>query len=145
MLSYELLARRILSAAFGSILSLHGLADALSIPFPNKAHWTAPLLITGIPTASIRIQILRSLAGASVQKARLSPQSSNLRRASPLHVKWRNQEGPRATSRLRPDGLGRRGPGELRGTAVLPQTSLGQSSTAPWTDRPPPGKKRETD
>jgi hypothetical protein len=27
-----------------------------------------------------------------------------------------------------------RGPGELCGTAVPPQTSLGQSSIAPWTD-----------
>jgi hypothetical protein len=33
-----------------------------------------------------------------------------------------------------PIRLGRRGPGELRGTAVPPQTSLGQSSIAPWTD-----------
>jgi hypothetical protein len=30
--------------------------------------------------------------------------------------------------------LGRRGPGELHGTVVLPQISLGQSSIAPWTD-----------
>jgi hypothetical protein len=30
--------------------------------------------------------------------------------------------------------LGKIGPAELRGTAVLPQTSLGQSSVAPWTD-----------
>jgi hypothetical protein len=44
-----------------------------------------------------------------------------------------------------PDSLGRCGPGELRGTVVLPQTSLGQSSIAPWTDQPPPGEKRETE
>jgi hypothetical protein len=33
-----------------------------------------------------------------------------------------------------PGSLGRCGPGELCGMAVLSQTSLGQSSIAPWTD-----------
>jgi hypothetical protein len=42
----------------------------------------------------------------------------------------------------RPDGLGRHGQGELRGTAVLPQTTLGQSSIAPWTDLLLPGEKK---
>jgi hypothetical protein len=42
-----------------------------------------------------------------------------------------------------PDGLGRHGQGELSGTAVLPQTALGQICIAPWTDRPPPGKKEK--
>jgi hypothetical protein len=45
-----------------------------------------------------------------------------------------NGETRRAPGPLAPDGLGRRGPGELCGTAVLPQTCLGQSSIAPWTD-----------
>jgi hypothetical protein len=54
----------------------------------------------------------------------------------------RNKEGPRATSRMHPDGLGRRGQGELSGTAT---DNLGQSSIAPWTDQPPPGEKRETE
>jgi hypothetical protein len=36
------------------------------------------------------------------------------------------------------DGLGR----HRQGTVVLPQTSLGQSSIAPWTDQPPPGGKK---
>jgi hypothetical protein len=67
------------------------------------------------------------------------------RRESPLHVKRRNEEAPGAASGRHPYGLGRRGPGELRGTVVPPQTSLGQSSIAPWTDWPPPGKKRETE
>jgi hypothetical protein len=44
-----------------------------------------------------------------------------------------------------PYGLGGCRPGKLRGTAVPPQTNLGQSSIAPWTDWPPPGKKRETE
>jgi hypothetical protein len=48
-------------------------------------------------------------------------------------------EGPRDTSHL-----GRHGQGELSGTAVLPQTTLGQISIAPWTDRPPAREKRET-
>jgi hypothetical protein len=52
--------------------------------------------------------------------------------AENLHIKWRNEEGPRATSGQHP--LGRRGPGELCSAVVLPQTSLGQSSIAPWTD-----------
>jgi hypothetical protein len=56
------------------------------------------------------------------------------RRESLRHIKRRNQEGTRATSRPCSDSLGRRRPGELRGTTVLPQTSLGQSSTAPWKD-----------
>jgi hypothetical protein len=56
------------------------------------------------------------------------------RRESPPHVKRRTEEAPGAARGRRPDGLGRRGPGELRGTAVPPQTSLGQSSIAPWTD-----------
>jgi hypothetical protein len=30
--------------------------------------------------------------------------------ASPLHIKWRNQEGSRTAKRQHPDGLGRRGP-----------------------------------
>jgi hypothetical protein len=29
------------------------------------------------------------------------------------------------------------------GTVVLPQTTLGQSSIAPWTDQPPPGEKKQ--
>jgi hypothetical protein len=41
---------------------------------------------------------------------------------------------PGAASGQHPYSLGRRGPGELCGTAVAPQTSLGQSSIAPWTD-----------
>jgi hypothetical protein len=64
---------------------------------------------------------------------------------SPLHVKRRNKESSWATSCPCPDSLGRRGQGELHGTMVLPQTTLGQSSIAPWTDWPPPGEKRETD
>jgi hypothetical protein len=44
------------------------------------------------------------------------------------------RRAPGAASGWRPYGLGRRRPGELRGTAVPPQTSLGQSSIAPWTD-----------
>jgi hypothetical protein len=44
------------------------------------------------------------------------------------------RRAPGATSGQHPYGLGRSGPGELRGTAVAPQTSLGQSSIAPWTD-----------
>jgi hypothetical protein len=53
-----------------------------------------------------------------------------------------NRETRRAASCPHPDGLGRCRQGELRGTAVLPQTSLGQSSIAPWTDRPPPREKK---
>jgi hypothetical protein len=82
----------------------------------------------------------------------LTPPHLQPHRASPLHVKWKNQEGPWATSHrppapssLCPDGLGRCGQGELSGTAVLPQRTLGQSSIAPWTDRTPPGEKRETE
>jgi hypothetical protein len=44
------------------------------------------------------------------------------------------RRAPGAASGQRPYGLGRRGPGELHGTAVAPQTSLVQSSIAPWTD-----------
>jgi hypothetical protein len=44
------------------------------------------------------------------------------------------RRAPRAASGRRPYSLGRRGPGELHGTAVPPQTNLGQSSIAPWTD-----------
>jgi hypothetical protein len=44
------------------------------------------------------------------------------------------RRAPGATSGRRPYGLGRRGPGELHSTTVAPQTSLGQSSIAPWTD-----------
>jgi hypothetical protein len=44
------------------------------------------------------------------------------------------RRAPGAASGQRPYGLGRRRPGELRSTAVLPQTILGQSSIAPWTD-----------
>jgi hypothetical protein len=39
-----------------------------------------------------------------------------------------------AASHLHPDGLGRCGQGELHGTVVLPQKTLGQNSIAPWTD-----------
>jgi hypothetical protein len=38
--------------------------------------------------------------------------------------------------------LGRCRQGELSSTAVLPHTTLGQISIAPWTDRPPPGGVR---
>jgi gas vesicle protein len=72
----------------------------VSIPFPNKAHSTAPLLITGIPTASIRIQILCFLTGANLQKDRFSPESSNQCRESPLHIKQRNKESPRANQNV---------------------------------------------
>jgi hypothetical protein len=44
------------------------------------------------------------------------------------------RRAPGAASGWRPYGVGRCGPGELRSTAVAPQTSLGQSSIAPWTD-----------
>jgi hypothetical protein len=44
------------------------------------------------------------------------------------------RRAPGAASGWRPYGLGRHGPHELHGTAVLPQTSLGQNSIAPWTD-----------
>jgi hypothetical protein len=44
------------------------------------------------------------------EEAKLWPLHPSSRHGeSPLHVKWRNQEGPRATSHPRPDGLGRRG------------------------------------
>jgi hypothetical protein len=80
------------------------------------------------------------------EEAKLWPlHTSSQCRASPLHVKQRKQEGPQATSPQRPDDLGRRRQGELSGTMVLPQTTLGQSSIAPWTDWPPPGEKRETE
>jgi hypothetical protein len=39
--------------------------------------------------------------------------------------------------------LGRRRQGELHGTAVLPQTSLGQSSIAPGQTDPHLGKKEK--
>jgi hypothetical protein len=41
------------------------------------------------------------------------------------------RRAPGAASGQHPYGLGRCRPGELCGTAVLPQTSLGQSSIAP--------------
>jgi hypothetical protein len=55
----------------------------------------------------------------------------------------RNKEGPWATSRPCPDGLGRRRQGKLRGTAVFPQTTLGQSSIAPGQTDLYPGKKEK--
>jgi hypothetical protein len=77
----------------------------------------------------------RHFAGIITEKRHnFDPSTSPAGAESPLHVKRRNQEGPRAASHWRPYGLGRRGPGELRGTAVPLQTSLGQSSIAPWTD-----------
>jgi hypothetical protein len=56
------------------------------------------------------------------------------------------RKAPGAASGWRPYGLGRHGPGELRSTAVAPQTSLGQSSIAPL-DRltSTREKKRETE
>jgi hypothetical protein len=58
----------------------------------------------------------------------------------------KTRRAPRATtSNLHPDSLGRHGPqGELSDTQYF-QTSLGQISIAPWTDRPPPREKRETE
>jgi hypothetical protein len=44
------------------------------------------------------------------------------------------RRAPGAASRPHTDGLGRRRQGELHCTVVLLQTSLGQSSIAPWTD-----------
>jgi hypothetical protein len=73
----------------------------------------------------------------------LTLHTSSQCRASPIHVKQRNQEGYQASSCPHPDGLGRLRQGELSGTMVLPQTTLGQSSIAPWTDQPPPGKKEK--
>jgi hypothetical protein len=87
-----------------------------------------------------------TLQAKPLEEAKLWPlHTSSPHRESPLHVKRRNQEGPQAASRLRPDGIGRCGPGELTSTMVLPQTTLGQISTAPWTDWPPPREKRETE
>jgi hypothetical protein len=51
-----------------------------------------------------------------------------------LTLNGETRRAPGAASGRHPDGLGRCGPGELHGTAVPPQTSLGQSSIAPWTD-----------
>jgi hypothetical protein len=68
--------------------------------------------------------------------------------ASPLHVKQRNQKGSCAATRCQcPEGLGRHRPqGEpYKWNVVLPQKTLGQISIAPWTDRPPSRKKRETE
>jgi hypothetical protein len=63
--------------------------------------------------------------------------------ASPLHVKQRNQEGSHAARcQLLPAR-------EMQTTrwakwhTVLPQTTLGQISIAPWTDQPTPREKRE--
>jgi hypothetical protein len=54
--------------------------------------------------------------------------------AENLHfmVNRETRRAPGAASGWHP--LGRCGTGELRGTTVLPQKSLGQSSIAPWTD-----------
>jgi hypothetical protein len=63
--------------------------------------------------------------------------------ASPLHIKWRNKESSCTT---RHHFLPARGTQTTRWTkqhAVLPQTNLGQTSIAPWTDWPPPREKRE--
>jgi hypothetical protein len=51
-----------------------------------------------------------------------------------LTINGEPRRAPGATIGQHPEGLGIHGPGELRGTAVLPQTSLGHSSIAPWTD-----------
>jgi hypothetical protein len=85
----------------------------------------------------------RHFAGIITEKRHNFDPSTPPAGAENLHVKWRNQEGPWAASRQRPEGLGRHGQDELRSTVVLPQTSLGQSSIAPWTDWPPPGEKWE--
>jgi hypothetical protein len=66
-------------------------------------------------------------------------------RESPLHIKWGNQEGPRCQSPV-PRWLGKTWTTRwVKWYVVLPQTSLGQISIVPWTDRPPPGEKRETE
>jgi hypothetical protein len=83
-------------------------------------------------------------AGKTTEKRQNFDPSTPPVSAEHLHFML-NREIRRATSCPCPDGLGRRGQGELSGTTVLPQTTLGQSSTAPWTDRPPPGEKRETE
>jgi hypothetical protein len=73
----------------------------------------------------------------------LTPPHLQPAQRSLLHIKQRNNEGPWAASRLCPNGLGRRGQGELHGTTVLPQTRLGQSSIAPGQTDPHPGKKEK--
>jgi hypothetical protein len=60
----------------------------------------------------------------------LDSSGNSFSRKSPLHVKQRNEEDPQAASGWCPDGLGRRGPGELR-----PQTKPGPEQHSPL-DRP---------
>jgi hypothetical protein len=75
-------------------------------------------------------------AGIITEKRHNFDPSTSPAGAENLHLTL-NRETRRAhgaASGWRPYGLGRCGPGELHGITVLPQTSLGQSSIAPWTD-----------
>jgi ABC-type hemin transport system ATPase subunit len=63
---------------------------------------------------------------------------------SPLHGKRRNQEGSCTTSRQLPLAREMQTTRLAKRHAVLPQTTLGQITIAPWTDRPPTqGKKTQ--
>jgi hypothetical protein len=62
---------------------------------------------------------------------------------SPLHIKWRNQEGSRAAHYQLLPAQEKQTTRWAKQHAVLPQTTLGQISIAPWTDWPPPMEKRE--
>jgi hypothetical protein len=76
------------------------------------------------------------VAGIITEKRHNFDPSTSPASAENLHFTLNGEirRAPGADSGWRPYGLGRRGPGELHGTVVLPQTSLGQSSIAPWTD-----------
>jgi hypothetical protein len=75
-------------------------------------------------------------AGIITEKMHNFDPSTSPAGAENLHfmLNGETRRAPGAASGRRPYGVGRRGPGELRGTTVAPQTSLGQSSIAPWTD-----------
>jgi hypothetical protein len=75
-------------------------------------------------------------AGIITEKRHNFDPSTSPAGAENLHfmLNGETRRAPGAASGRRPYSVGRRSPGELCGTAVAPQTSLGQSSIAPWTD-----------
>jgi hypothetical protein len=89
------------------------------------------------------------LAGKTTEKRQNFDPSTPPAGAEHLHFmlngKIRRVPGLPAASHPLPDSLGRCEQSEPHGIAVFPQTILGKSSIDPWTDRPPPGEKRETE
>jgi hypothetical protein len=76
------------------------------------------------------------LAGIITEKRHNFDPSTSPAGVENLHFMLNREmrRAPRATSGWHAYGLGRCRPGELHGTVVPPQTSLGQSSIDNWTD-----------